>query len=214
MNSGHYRLHAIAGRYTQEEHRGQDAIREYETALASLPEGCGGGVLYPTSLRVDLVNCIATAATLRMRNELPKPRAPTLPPSTSRAPAAQSFCGFAPQPKSPPVTLLSAESDLTKRFANSRTTSSFFSATEVFSGRRIASDAALQAYREVLALDPDNPAALGSLGFMIARGRGLQRREPYFQKLAQPRSRGTRALSGFGRLVQLEPGICQGAGEL
>ena len=54
LNPDHYRVFALRGRLDAAERRNDDAIREYEAALAHLPEGVPEGVLYPISLRVDL----------------------------------------------------------------------------------------------------------------------------------------------------------------
>jgi tetratricopeptide (TPR) repeat protein len=49
-----YRLHAIRGEILALENRPDEAVREYQTALAHMPESVPEGVLYPISLHVDL----------------------------------------------------------------------------------------------------------------------------------------------------------------
>jgi tetratricopeptide (TPR) repeat protein len=54
LNADHYRLHAIRGRLASLQDRTGDAIREYQTAIAHLPEAVPEGVLYPIELHITL----------------------------------------------------------------------------------------------------------------------------------------------------------------
>jgi tetratricopeptide (TPR) repeat protein len=54
IDPNHYRLHAIRGSVAKLENRNDEAVREYETALASIPEDVPEGQLYPILLRLNL----------------------------------------------------------------------------------------------------------------------------------------------------------------
>ncbi|HEX4602899.1 MAG TPA: tetratricopeptide repeat protein [Candidatus Angelobacter sp.] len=56
LDSNYYRLHAIRGDLAKIERRDSDAVREYLAALAAMPEGPAEGVLYPTQLRLNLID--------------------------------------------------------------------------------------------------------------------------------------------------------------
>jgi tetratricopeptide (TPR) repeat protein len=56
LDANYYRLHAIRGDLANVEHRDQDAVREYLAALATMPEGPAEGILYPTQLRIQLID--------------------------------------------------------------------------------------------------------------------------------------------------------------
>jgi tetratricopeptide (TPR) repeat protein len=56
LDANHYRLHATRGDLAMLERRDSDAIREYTAALAALPEGPAEGILYPTQLRLNLID--------------------------------------------------------------------------------------------------------------------------------------------------------------
>ena len=56
IDSSYYRLHAIRGELAGVEHRDQDAVHEYLTALAALPEGPAEGLMYPAQLRLQLID--------------------------------------------------------------------------------------------------------------------------------------------------------------
>ena len=55
LDANQYRLHALRALLARAEERNQDAIREYQTAIANLPEGVPPeGQLYPIQLRLNL----------------------------------------------------------------------------------------------------------------------------------------------------------------
>jgi len=55
LDPAHYRLHAIRGEIARLQERDQEAIAEYNTALANLPPDPAEGPLYGTQLQVNLV---------------------------------------------------------------------------------------------------------------------------------------------------------------
>ena len=56
LDANYYRLHAIRGDLAVAERRDNDAVREYLAALAAMPQGPAEGVLYPTQLRLQLID--------------------------------------------------------------------------------------------------------------------------------------------------------------
>ena len=56
IDPNYYRLHAIRGDLARIERRDTDAVREYLAALAAMPQGPAEGVLYPTQLRLNLID--------------------------------------------------------------------------------------------------------------------------------------------------------------
>ena len=56
LDATYYRLHAIRGDLAKIERRDGDAVREYLAALAAMPEGPAEGILYPTQLRLNLID--------------------------------------------------------------------------------------------------------------------------------------------------------------
>lgn len=56
LDPNHYRLHAARGDLAAVERRDNDAAQEYLAALAAIPEGPAEGVLYPTQLRLELID--------------------------------------------------------------------------------------------------------------------------------------------------------------
>src|SRR5207237_10813145 len=53
-DTNNYRLHAIRGQIASMQGRNEDSVREYQAALAHLPEGVLEGPLYPVSLHLSL----------------------------------------------------------------------------------------------------------------------------------------------------------------
>ncbi len=56
LDPNHYRLHAIRGDLATVERRDNDAVREYLAALAAMPQAPPEGILYPTQLRLSLID--------------------------------------------------------------------------------------------------------------------------------------------------------------
>jgi tetratricopeptide (TPR) repeat protein len=56
VDPDNYRLHSIRGQMAQNEDRPEDAVREYNTALAHLPATPAEGPLYPIEMHMDLVS--------------------------------------------------------------------------------------------------------------------------------------------------------------
>jgi tetratricopeptide (TPR) repeat protein len=56
LDPAHYRLHALRGDLARIERRDNEAAREYLTAIAAMPEAPPEGVLFPTQVRLDLIN--------------------------------------------------------------------------------------------------------------------------------------------------------------
>ena len=56
LDANYYRLHAIRGDLAKIERRDTDAVRDYLAALAAMPEAPAEGVLYPTQLRLNLID--------------------------------------------------------------------------------------------------------------------------------------------------------------
>ncbi|HZD95268.1 MAG TPA: tetratricopeptide repeat protein, partial [Candidatus Sulfotelmatobacter sp.] len=56
IDPNYYRLHAIRADLAKIERRDNDAVREYLAALAAMPQGPAEGILYPTQLRLNLID--------------------------------------------------------------------------------------------------------------------------------------------------------------
>jgi tetratricopeptide (TPR) repeat protein len=56
IDSNHYRLHAIRADLARVERRDNDAVREYLASLAAMPQAPPEGILYPTQLRLSLID--------------------------------------------------------------------------------------------------------------------------------------------------------------
>lgn len=56
LDPNYYRLHAIRADLAKLERRDGDAVKEYLAALAAMPEGPAEGILYPTQLRLNLMD--------------------------------------------------------------------------------------------------------------------------------------------------------------
>ncbi len=184
LNPDHYRLHAIRGQMDALEHADDDAIREYEAALARLPSNVPEGVLYPISLRVDLSQLYrdkgdaADAARVAQaaRDEIGaiNIEGPTRPEYLRLRAATEVAAG----------DTQGAEYDLKEaiRIDPKNSILQLNYANLLWKTDRPAQAADI--YRKVLASDPNNLAALGSLGFLMRESGDPKASEQLFQHLA------------------------------
>lgn len=56
LDPNHYRLHAIQGDLAKMERRDNDAVKEYLASIAAMPESPAEGILFPTQVRLELIN--------------------------------------------------------------------------------------------------------------------------------------------------------------
>jgi len=183
LRPDHYRLHAIRGQFYGLEHREDDAVREYEAALAKLPPSVPEGVLYPISLRIDLyelyrdkgdaVNAerVAQAA----RNEIAAIDIQGINrPEFLRLRAAAEVASDDMQ---------GAERDLTEALKLQPKNSVLLLSYANLLSKTDRKREAQQVYEKVLAAEPENHAALGSLGFLMRESGDAKGAQEYFEKL-------------------------------
>ena len=104
LDANYYRLHAIRGDLAKIERRDSDAVREYLAALAAMPEGPAEGVLYPTQLRLNLIDTYRNLDDDAAINAAAQNRpAGTWPRSKWKARSRWNICAFAQPSKDLPM---------------------------------------------------------------------------------------------------------------
>lgn len=180
-----YKLHAVRGRSYALQHREDDAIQEYKTALARLPPTVPEGVLYPVSLQIDLYELYrdkgdtaeAEQLVRAAQNEISSldiqgANRPEFLRLRAAVEAASGDPGSAERDLKAALNIEPKNVVLLLNYAN----------LQWKTGRR---DEALHVYRDVLAIAPNNPAALGSLGFMMREAGDSKTAREYFQRMAK-----------------------------
>jgi tetratricopeptide (TPR) repeat protein len=185
LNADHYRLHAIRGRLAILQDRPADAIREYQTAIANLPEAVPEGALYPVELHIDLAevyqdseNQAAAAeqvglAAAQIKNievgDADRPEFLRLRAAVESASGDQSA---AEKDLKQALSLDSGNVALILNYAN-------------LLWKMQHRDESVKMFHQALELDPINRSALTSLGFLSRETDSPKVAEGYFLRLAE-----------------------------
>ncbi|HEX6879736.1 MAG TPA: tetratricopeptide repeat protein, partial [Terriglobales bacterium] len=186
IDATNYRLHAIKGSLARAENRPADAIREYNEAIARLPQGgVPEGALYPIMLRLNLAELyrqqgddansrqqIAAAEQLVNQVNLQGPaRAEFLRVRASIFTAEQNYTA-AEKDLREAQSLDPGNTNITLQYANL-----------LWKTNRKADSRKL--YNAILAKDTNNRYALEALGYMAREDGDLKGAEAYFQRFAR-----------------------------
>ncbi len=184
LDANHYRLHAIRGDLARIERRDNDAVREYLAALGNMPEVPAEGILYPTQLRLDLINTYRdvgdeSAATQQIQiaqQELGKLQV--------MGPERVQYLALRASIKSLSNDFPGAEADLKEALQldpqNDNVTLQYGSLLWKM-GRKAE---AKQMYSAMLQRDPKNRFALESLGYLSRDEGNNKDAEMYFTRMA------------------------------
>jgi len=185
LNAASYHLHAIRGQLYARQHREDDAIHEYETALASLPASVPEGVLYPISLRVDLAELYRDQGDTANAERVAKAARDEISAINIEGTNRPEFLRLRAATEVAASDMEQAQKDLEEALKiepNNSVLLLNYANLLWKVGRR---DEALRTYRQVAAAEPDNPAALGSLGFLMRETGDTQAARTEFEKLAR-----------------------------
>ena len=185
LQPDHYRLHAIRGQLLSLENQDDAAIREYETALAHMPETVPEGVLYPITLHVNLYQLYRdtgnTAAGDReigiAHNQLSQINLQDAErPEFLRLRAAVEMAMNDPQ---------SAERDLKEAMSLQPSSVNIILNYANLLWRTERRQEAVQMYNKALQMEPTNASALTSLGYLSRELHDEKSAEKYFTKVVQ-----------------------------
>jgi tetratricopeptide (TPR) repeat protein len=185
LNADHYRLHAIRGRLASLQDRPGDAIREYQTAIAHLPEAVPEGALYAVELRINLAevyqdseNPAASAeqvgfAAAQIKNiEVGEADRPEFLRLRAAVESASDDQAAAEKDLDEALSLDSGNVALILNYAN-------------LLWKMQRRDESLKMFHQALELDPSNRSALTSLGFLSRETDSPKIAEGYFLHLAE-----------------------------
>ena len=185
LDPNYYRLHAIRGEIAQLQERGQDAVREYKLAVASLPQNPVEGSLYGIQLHMNLVALYQnledeTAA----HNELQIAQT-QINAFDASEPNRGQFLRLRALIRLNVGNLDGALSDVKDALALDQHDPNNLQLSGDILMKLGRTDDAIAVYKRVLEIDPVNRFALTSLGY-AARALGRDRdAEKYFERLEQ-----------------------------
>lgn len=186
IESNHYRVHALKAAVARQENRIPDAIREYELAVSTLPQGgVPEGQLYPILLRMNLAELYrgqGNDAAARQQMALAEQQINQLQvEGTARA----EFLRVRASVRSGSGDMAGAEADLKEALrldpANLNATLSY--ANLLWRTKR--QDEAKQIYTAVLQKEPRNRFALEAIGYLFREAGDTKGAEDFFNRLAK-----------------------------
>ena len=184
LDSDHYRLHAIRGEIARLQEHNEEAVREYNAALAHLPQNPAEGTLYGIQLHMNLAALyqeLKDTTAARSHLEIAQTEIGAL---DDRGPSRAQFLRLRALIKMNTGDLDGAGSDLEEALAiNAQDTNSLQLDGDLLVklGR---TEEAVVVYTKILVIDPVNRSALISLGYASRNAGDDQGAEKYFQRLA------------------------------
>ncbi len=183
LNPEHYRLYALRGRLDASEHRTEDAIHEYEAALQHLPQEVPEGVLYPVSLRVDLADLYRDAGDSASAERVINAASATLRTIDLQGTARPEFLRLRAATEFAANDSASAEKDLQEALHLEPHNGVLLLNYANLLWKTDRKEDARKVYRQALAIDSSNAAALGSLGFLSREMNDDEAARGYFLEL-------------------------------
>jgi len=186
LDANHYRLHAIRAAMAKSENRQDEAIREYQAALARLPEGVPQeGQLYPIQLRLNLSELFKQAgndAAARQQLALAEQEINKI---KVEGQAMAEFLRVRATIKTGAGDLAGAEADLKQalQLDPANTNAALGLASVYWKTKRQGE--AQKLYANILAKDPKNRFALESLGYLAREQGNRAQAEEFFGRLAK-----------------------------
>ena len=185
LQADHYRLHAIRAQILALENQDQQAIREYQTAIAHLPPSVPEGVLYPITLHVNLYQLYrdvgdsaaaereATVARSQLQQiNLQGAERPEFLRLRAAAEMAFNDSQSAERDLKEAMSLQPSGTNIILNYAN-------------LLWKTDRREEALQMYERALQLEPNNTSALTARGYLAREMHDAKTAESYFTKVAK-----------------------------
>lgn len=185
LDPQHYRLFALRARLDAMEHRPEDAIRDYEAALAHLPQGVPEGVLYPVSLRVDLAQLYRDSERNEEADRLANDAANTLAGLDITGPNRPEFLRLRAATEVQLRKTDAAKADLEEALQIEPKNGVLLLNYANLLWKLGDKEDARKTYLQALAIDPSSPGALGALGFLAREMADSKAAQDYFEELAK-----------------------------
>jgi len=185
IDSKHYRLHAIRADIARTQRRTEDAIREYNLALANMPESVPEGILYPIQLRLNLSEQYRDAGNQTEATNQIQAAESEIKKFQIEGPARAEFLRLRASIEAAANNFNAAENDLkeARRIDPSNLNITIQYAAMLWRMKR--GDDARRLYAEALSQDPRNRYALESLGYLARENGDNKTAEEFFLKLQQ-----------------------------
>lgn len=185
IDPDHYRLHAIRGEIARMKEQVPQAIKEYETALASLPAESSEGPLYGIQLHMDLMDLYKVNRNQGAADQQLKIAQDQINRLNEQGPNRPPFLRLRALIKMHAGNLDSALQDIRDALAMNAHDPNGLQLNGDILMKLGRTEDAVDAYKKILAIDANNRFALLSLGYASRAAGRDQAAEKYFQRLAQ-----------------------------
>lgn len=185
IDSSYYRLHAIRGEIARAQDRDADAVKEYNTAIASLPAEVAEGPLYGIQLHMDLSELYRAEQDNSAATHQVEIAQAQISKINEQGPGRAPFLRLRAQIKLASGDLDGALADVKDALLISAHDPNGLQLSGDVLMKLGRPEEAIATYKKILAIDSKNRFALTSLGYASrAAGRDADA-EKYFQRLAQ-----------------------------
>ena len=184
LNANHYRLHAIRGEVAKLEERNEDAVKEYSSALSNLPQAPAEGPLYSIQLHINLVqiyNRLQDDAASKSQLAIAQSEINGL---SLEGKSREDFLRLRSQIKLYAGDTSGALQDIHDALALNPKDPNALQLNGDLLVKIDRGEEALDIYKKILALDPDNELALTSLGSVERQLGHDKEAEKYLLRLA------------------------------
>ena len=185
IDANHYRLHAIKAQLARTENRNQDAVAEYQKAIAGLPSGgVPEGVLYPIQLRLNLADLYRELGDRQGAQDQMHQAEAEMAKIQVEGPAKAEFLRVRAAIRTAGEDYAGAETDLKEALQLDPENSNISLQYANLLWKLKKKDEARKLYQAVLQKDPNNRFALESMGYLYREDGDIKTAADYFHKLA------------------------------
>ncbi len=185
VDANYYRLHAIRGEIARMKEQIPDAIKEYETAIASLPAEPAEGSLYGIQLHMDLMDLYKNSRSQDSANRQLKIAEDEIGKLNEQGPNRAPFLRLRALIRMHADNLDGALQDIKDALAMNEHDPNGLQLNGDILMKLGRTEDAIDVYKRILAMDGENRLALISLGYASRAAGRDQAAEKYFQRLAQ-----------------------------
>lgn len=185
LDANYYRLHAIRGEIAQIQERDTDAVQEYNTVLAHLPESPAEGPLYGIQVHMDLMQLYQNLKQANAAQEQLNIAQKQISGLDQQGPGRAPFLRLRALIAMHVGDLDAAGKDLKEALAINPKDPNNLQLEGDLLVKLGRTDEAIEVYKQILAADAVNRVALTSVGYASRAAGRDQDAEKYFRRLAE-----------------------------
>ena len=184
LDAEHYRLHSARGEIARLQEHNEEAVREYNAALAHLPQNPAEGPLYGIQVHMNLAELSRSLGNVSAAKEHLETAQAQINALDDGGPSRPQFLRLRALIKMNTGDLNGAETDIKDALTINADDPNSLQLDGDLLQKFGRTEEAIAVYTKMLAIDPLNRSALVSLGYAARDAERDQDAENYFQRLA------------------------------